>query len=143
MGLISLVYVSRSKHLMSDEELKDILQVARKKNAALNVTGMLLYRDDGYFVQVLEGEESAVMNLYDAIKKDERHHYVLTVSKTDIAERSFANWSMGFNKLTHQSIANLQGFVDFMTQELNEHFVKENGTRAIELLKSFHDRVYF
>jgi hypothetical protein len=59
MGLVSLVYVSVARELMSDEDLKAILEVARRKNAERNITGMLLYRS-GYFIQALEGEEADV-----------------------------------------------------------------------------------
>ena len=50
------VYVSSAVDLFSDEELLKLLDVSRKNNQALDVTGMLLYKG-GNFMQFLEGEK--------------------------------------------------------------------------------------
>jgi len=50
--MISLIYVSTADHLLSNEELLEILHISRKNNEVGPVTGMLLYKG-GNFMQVL------------------------------------------------------------------------------------------
>ncbi|WP_413666535.1 BLUF domain-containing protein [Mucilaginibacter sp. Mucisp86] len=71
-----LVYVSTAKKLMSDDELLDLLQTARIKNAKYNVTGMLLY-SEGTFIQALEGEKEDLYTIYKAIELDFRHRNII------------------------------------------------------------------
>jgi len=44
-----LLYASTAVERMNDEQLESILEVYRCNNAAVNVSGMLLY-DDGSFI---------------------------------------------------------------------------------------------
>ena len=92
--LVCAVYVSSAHKLMGDEELLEFLRVARHKNEARNITGMLLYRD-GNFLQVLEGPASAVDELIAKIKRDTRHHGVILMSRRGIEERQFSEWQDG------------------------------------------------
>jgi hypothetical protein len=141
MGLITIVYVSVSSHTMSDDELKTLLAECRANNGPHNITGMLLYRD-GFFIQALEGEESEVEPLYEAIRKDPRHTNVLTVYKNAIETRSFTNWAMGFNKFTAADGTGIEGFTDFLNAPDVDFFVQHPGRAAI-LLNSFRERTYF
>lgn len=141
MSLISLVYVSYSSHDLTDEELKSILEISRTNNQKLDITGMLLYRNQ-FFIQALEGEESVVMELYNKISQDERHNNVLIVSKDVIPQRSFTDWSMGFNHVTDADLQELDGFTDFLEEETTEFFTEKPG-RATILLNSFKERIYF
>lgn len=54
--LFHTIYRSRAIKVFSDEELIGMLEEFRKRNAAINVTGMLLYDEDVFF-QVIEGEK--------------------------------------------------------------------------------------
>jgi len=141
MGLISLVYVSFESHPLSNNELRDILTTARDTNRKINVTGMLLYRD-GFFIQVLEGEEATVRPLYEKIAKDPRHKNVLTVYVNEVVNRTFSSWSMGFNKITEDDVKGMEGFTDFLAQPTAEFFT-ENPSRAAGLLEQFKQRTYF
>ena len=141
MGMITLVYVSFATKVMSDEELRDLLQVARENNAELDVTGMLLYRD-GFFIQALEGEEETVMSLYNKIKTDPRHRSVLQVYRESVKNRSFEEWSMGFNKLESGSLEGIEGYTDFLKKP-SANFFATNPNYAKMLLNMFRTRSYF
>lgn len=141
MSLISLVYVSFASHPMTDEELQAILAEARDFNKPNNITGMLLYRD-GFFIQALEGEAEVVEPLYNGISKDERHKNVLLVYKNTITERSFSDWSMGFNKIEAGDGGDLPGFTDFLAKPSAEYFT-DHPSRATVLLESFKNKTYF
>lgn len=142
MGMISLTYVSLAAHPMSDDELKDILSVARQNNEQLGVTGMLLYRD-GFFIQALEGEEKVVKDLYESIRQDPRHHHVVTVDVHPITERVFVGWHMGFNKITDHAIEGLDdAYTDFLNNP-NAAYFTDKPDRAKTLLYSFRNQIYF
>lgn len=140
MALISLVYVSYATQEMSGEELKDLLEVCRRNNKPLNVTGMLLYRD-GYFIQALEGEEDTVMDLYETIVKDPRHDRVLTVYKGEIVNRAFTDWSMGFRNLEDVDFSEYPEYTDF--SQFSPEYFSNNPSRAKSLLKTFKDQTYY
>jgi hypothetical protein len=61
----------------------------------MDVTGVLCY-DPVFFMQCLEGPRPAVNELYASILQDRRHTDVLLLEYTEVAERHFAEWSMGF-----------------------------------------------
>lgn len=142
MTLISLVYVSFSSHLLTDDELKDILEVSRENNQSKNITGMLLYRDR-FFIQALEGEEGIVVPLYEKIKQDDRHQNVLLVHKGRIDSRTFPSWSMGFNKISDETVESLPGFTDFLDDPHDSTYFTDHPDRATTLLDSFKNEIYF
>ena len=57
--MIHLVYVSSATGKLGETDLLDLLEHSRRRNRALDLTGMLLYAG-GNFFQVLEGEEKDV-----------------------------------------------------------------------------------
>lgn len=142
MALKALVYVSAASHPMTDADLRDILHKAREKNEARNVTGMLLYRD-GFFIQALEGEQSAVDEIFDVIRHDDRHTSIIIVYQEPVQSRSFGHWSMGFNKISDADAEKVPGFTDFLDNPFSSSFLTANPSRAKRLLESFRDRNYF
>ena len=74
-------------------ELGTIFSVARSQNKKANITGALLVHGD-WFVQALEGEESAVRSLYEHIAKDGRHERVSLLDAQPVDTRVFSRWSM-------------------------------------------------
>lgn len=93
--LFRLIY--RSRDLIPEQErrvgLGEIFSTARTNNKALDITGALLVRDD-WFVQALEGEESAVRALYTRIELDPRHDAVSLLDARQVDERVFSRWAM-------------------------------------------------
>ncbi|MBK8024200.1 MAG: BLUF domain-containing protein [Chloroflexi bacterium] len=142
MSLFSLVYVSFASHDLTDDELKDILVVARDTNKPLEITGMLLYRDR-FFIQALEGDEAAVRGLYEKIAKDPRHINVLTVYTGPIEARRFPDWTMGFNKIADATVEQLPGFTDFLNRPGDGAFFTENPDRAVMLLELFKNESFY
>ena len=92
--LVQIVYGSSTARPLSEAELVEILRVSRRNNAAVGVTGALLYAD-GNVMQVLEGPAPAVQATYDRIARDPRHRHVLPLVRGEVAERSFPDWAMG------------------------------------------------
>lgn len=95
--LFRLVYVSRSllPEAGADAELERILARARPGNAALGITGALLFSED-CFAQALEGPPPAVEGLFEAIQCDPRHADVVVLEAAPVAAREFGAWSMAY-----------------------------------------------
>jgi hypothetical protein len=136
-----LVYTSIASQKMSDDDFKYFLQIIRHKNQLKQVTGMLLYLDP-FFIQALEGEEAVVNQLFDIIKKDSRHDKVSLIYKKPIAERHFANWTMGFSKISYKDIETLDGFSDFL-QKPSIDFFNRSHSEVYDLLYKFKHEILF
>lgn len=140
MSLISLVYVSYATDDMDSNKLKEILDESRQNNQKNDITGMLLYRD-GYFIQVLEGEETIVLPLFEKIKTDPRHKGVLTVNQQTIEKRDFSNWSMGFKNLDDVDFSAYPEYHDFAL--FSPEYFSENPGKTLSLLKTFTEKSFF
>ncbi len=138
--MISLVYVSASSGLFSDEELVKLLEKSRENNTRLDVTGMLLYKD-GNFMQVLEGPENTVYKLYDHIGKDPRHKGVIVLYKENVTQRQFPDWSMGFKNLRNPDLAETPGYNAFLNDPLTSPVFQSDPTRAQKLILLFRDQM--
>jgi Sensors of blue-light using FAD len=110
--LIHLIYASRAVGAVTPADLLKILEKARRTNASLGVTGMLLNVDASFF-QVLEGEEDKVTNLYERIGRDKRHGSVIKLVSEPIDQRDFADWTMAHAKLTKADLSQVEGLNDF------------------------------
>jgi Sensors of blue-light using FAD len=135
--MLQIIYSSASTKPYTHKELVELLKVARKKNMAVGVTGMLLYHG-GCFLQVLEGPDENVEALYAKIQKDPRHTNFLLLVRETIEEKAFEDWSMGFVDTTHIA-ESIGGFVDYM-QALQSMTLDK--TRARILLKRFQEGSY-
>ncbi len=111
--LFSLVYVSTATRPFSDAELLDLLRQSRARNATIGVTGMLLHKD-GNFIQVIEGPEEQVRELFALISADPRHHGIIVLHEERIPARQFEHWSMSFVNLDAETVRDVPGFDDFL-----------------------------
>ena len=98
MSLKEIMYVSRSTvRPMSDLDMDDLLKNARQKNSDNNITGALLY-DGKNFMQILEGDEQDVINVYKRILSDPRHKDIITLSNENVKMRCFGSWAMVYKR---------------------------------------------
>ena len=91
--LVRLIYYSSVGNIKSMADIQEILDKSQKNNAAKSISGML-YFDDNYFIQVLEGDRKLLSELMFKISKDERHTNIVIVNMTEISQRMFSKWSM-------------------------------------------------
>ena len=97
MGLYHLIYQSQATAPFTDAELEALLVWSRTHNRQVHLTGLLLHTPEGRFLQILEGEDADVRQLYyQNILADPRHYQCRVLGEGSCAERSFADWSMGF-----------------------------------------------
>lgn len=135
MALRQIIYMST---LVGESELVlgDILKSAVKHNQANGITGMLLYYGGG-FMQVLEGEEANLAETYSRICKDPRHHHVISLAETELQQRQFDRWSMGFKHVNASDLAKFpksDQLFDFRNQP---GYIKARPGLALELLTYF------
>ncbi|MBF9141283.1 BLUF domain-containing protein [Hymenobacter properus] len=93
--LFSLVYRSEASRAVHEVTLGALVRKARLYNQQARITGMLLYAK-GQFLQLLEGPEPALSDLYARINDDARHYDVTTLSYGPVELRSFGRWPMAY-----------------------------------------------
>ncbi len=123
-----IIYSSYASVNFQDDDLKTLLVQARKKNEERSITGMMLYFD-GKFLQLIEGEEQEVKQLYETICNDKRHKSVVNLKEGNIEKRFFEDWQMGFKSLTMQEMEDEKSFEDLNTQN------SINTPQALKLFK--------
>ena len=92
--LKQVIYASEKTDTSSDS-LTDIYDISQKNNLKSGISGCLLIGSNSY-LQLLEGPDSAVENLYSKIKMDSRHKKVKKLFEQHIEEKLFSSWSMKF-----------------------------------------------
>lgn len=93
------MYVSRATIAREDADkvIGAIAAVSRSRNAALNVTGALIFSGDS-FAQIIEGPAAAIAELRACISRDERHGELLTVAEgAMLGARDFVDWSLAYS----------------------------------------------
>lgn len=136
LDLIHCIYASAASQPFSMEEIQELLEKSRNNNAALGVTGMLLY-EDGSFFQVLEGERESVAKVYTKVAADKRHQRVSKLIYEPIEERHFGDWSMGHAEISKDQLGEIEGLNDFFRNA--RCFTQLDDGRAKQLLKAFKD----
>jgi hypothetical protein len=90
-----LLYVSVADPAADDEQVRALVAGARLRNAALEVTGALLYTGS-HFAQWLEGPPEALSSLMQSIEHDRRHTQVHILLHEGTAQRRFAAWQLHY-----------------------------------------------
>lgn len=134
--MIHLIYISSATKEFSERDLITLLEQSRTRNKRQNVTGMLLYRN-GTFLQVLEGEEKDVNEIYQSICFDERNAGNYLTETKAIKERNFPNWNMGFENLTNLRPDELDGYLDIFTKGIKPEDIAKRKDMAVKLLLKF------
>ena len=136
MALIHLIYVSSATAACDAAELEKILVASARNNAPLQLTGMLLYAQ-GNFMQVLEGEEAAIDQIYSRIVKDPRHTDVFVIEREAIEQRSFDQWSMGFRRLGATEALAHPAYAPFFERGFDAAKIGAHPGLALDMLKEF------
>jgi len=91
--LVELKYLSEAETRVNVWSLTEIVDVSIKRNTLRSITGILFF-DQGYFGQILEGTRGAVEETWERIQKDSRHRNIELLGITEIEARRFPEWSM-------------------------------------------------
>ena len=137
--IYQLAYMSAARPGIRDAEVHDILRVSTVNNRRDGLSGMLLLVD-GTFFQVLEGEKEMVEQAYRRIANDTRHSALLRVLKRDRDERSFPDWTMGFEKVLHGDPGGDILPVDAgdLTQNPNVELLRRKAPEIVSFMRSLY-----
>jgi len=133
--LYYLVYVSSATQLYSRADLDDILTTSHANNSRRSITGALLYKE-GNLMQVLEGEERSVKDLYETIARDPRHKGAILVLQGPEETRQFGDWTMAFRDLS-TSGPRSSGYSDFLNTRLSSAEFTADPSLCHRLLATF------
>jgi len=117
----------------TDEELEELLTIARQNNSKKNVTGLLIMKGRT-FLQCLEGNKTDVDEIFEKIKKDERHDSIVELIEEDDGKRYFPNWWMGYKNINHLNEVNSKRLIDFSEEKNINKFSSDDIS---EIFKEF------
>ncbi len=135
MRLVRLIYASTSVNLVKSNEVNEILEKARIKNAQNHITGMLLAGEQ-HFLQCLEGKREDINALYNTISRDPRHRRVEILQFVETTERDFTQWSMHLVLTTRKNAAAILRFA--ARGDFEPHTMA--GQSAYQLLLAYRDQ---
>jgi hypothetical protein len=129
-----LLYVSNASELGAGD-LDAIVTVARRNNQLLDLTGLLVHGDGG-FLQLLEGEERAVRDIYGRICADNRHQGPRLLLDRE-SPRGFAGWSMGFEQVAEKD-SETAGLFGVMREARANRLSPGAGRIIVMMLETFY-----
>ena len=135
MALEHIIYCSVSTQSdFSAAQLEQLLEVCRRDNGKVGVTGMLLYKSPWFF-QILEGDPAVLDPLYDKIALDKRHKRIMKIIQEPIEARDFGAWTMGRADLGLRELKRIPGLNDFFSS--GTAWTELGEGRAKSLLEAF------
>ena len=129
--LVAKTYLSQSKLDWTDEAIDELLERSKRNNATRRITGAMIYAN-GYFMQLIEGPQIAVDELYSAIEADPRHEVLSLLHNQEIKDRHFSDWAMEYRDSDDLGERAL----------MTVHAAKQDNERfpVIHFLECFNDR---
>lgn len=139
-----LIYISDALKAMRNTELKQLLEASQERNKNRDITGCLVYIEGkistenyGKFIQVLEGPESEVIELFKNIQIDSRHKKIALIKNGLINNRNFSTWEMGFERMNLDNNPTLKGIFDLNYKILSLDG-DMNNNMLLDFMKSFY-----
>ena len=132
--MIRINYLSQATPNFSSIDLLYLLEQCQTNNRKLGLTGLLIF-GNGTFLQVIEGDDHIVDALMEKISKDRRHTNFQILATFPIEERHYSDWSMGFEKLTEQTIAEVPNLKNFTLSDFNPEYLSSNESVIESLLE--------
>jgi len=97
--LTRLLYVSKPVGPITTFVTSSILEVCSVNNKKAEITGVLC-QGSGIYLQVIEGQRSAINALYSRIISDKRHNQIELLSFEEVGQRRYGQWSMALVQLS-------------------------------------------
>lgn len=132
--MIRVTYISQESSPLSADALLGLLSQCHHNNPARGLTGMLLF-GNGTFLQSLEGERAVVEALMQKIAADPRHTGMKVLRQDPIESRQYADWSMGFERVTEKTLAEIPGLRDLGLRNFNAEYLGSHGEVVDTLLE--------
>tara|TARA_R100001369_G_scaffold21881_4_gene39787 strand:+ start:37350 stop:37754 length:405 start_codon:yes stop_codon:yes gene_type:complete len=91
----AIVYVSTASKDLEKKEIENILNSSKKWNNENDVTGLLLF-SGGNFFQIIEGEKNLILELFQNINSDKRHHNITQIFGKEIHKEAYDGYDSDF-----------------------------------------------
>lgn len=132
--MIRVTYVSREVAGLTPDQLLALISQCHRNNPNKGLTGMLLH-GNGTFLQVLEGDEQVINSLLTAIAQDPRHTSMTIVRRQSVTTRQFDGWSMGFERVTDESLKTLPNLYNFGLPNFTPEYLRDHNDVVDTLLE--------
>jgi hypothetical protein len=116
--------------------LPDLLEVARRNNRVLGLTGAIAVGRNGYF-QVMEGGRDAIDRTIARIKRDHRHSNVRIVARQSISSRLFSAWTLAAPSILPSLRLQIDLAIDTCAERPEAAI---SLLRSIVVMQALHDR---
>lgn len=121
--LKTIIYISNAVKLFEDSHLNRLFYQSFQNNTNNNITGILLY-NEGTFIQILEGKEETLDDLFKIIHRDRRHNNITKILDRRIGERLFKKYRTEFSTLNNYGqMEGLETFLSKYTRASHAHLV--------------------
>lgn len=115
--MLSLMYVSLARPEIRPSEVEALANHAAQNNEQREITGLLAYNSLS-FMQLLEGEESTVLELMRDIERDRRHTNLTYIRQDTREKRECPNWSMRSLFIPMTGIGSASRFTDSLPSQM-------------------------
>ena len=88
---IIIFYVSNVGSTLTPMKIQELLSKSQQKNHKRGIYGILLF-SEGNFYQVIDGPTAIIKQLWEKIKKDDRHHSIIKIFEERAPQPSFDNY---------------------------------------------------
>lgn len=93
--MYQLTYYSKAVPDITSKDINDILNVAYTRNREFGLSGCLIFMENT-FIQILEGDQQHIENLYAKLLLDARHSNITLISQGMAEQRFFSEWGMAY-----------------------------------------------
>lgn len=129
--MYELIYRSVASQNLNANDIDKILETSRNFNSQNEITGCLLFHNNE-FIQIIEGEKNKLLELYNNIKKDNRHTNVMLLAQAEKQDRIFPSWSMAYYQLNENDTINIDKLL-FVNNLITLSELIEKPTQASRL----------
>ncbi len=112
--LSTICYVSSAKAGFTFFDQEHLFDQTLRNNKTLEISGALIYFD-GNFLQIMEGDNTKLLPLYNSIKRDHRHHNIIEIINKPIKEKIFNGFETGYTVINNlDRLYSLQEYLSLM-----------------------------
>lgn len=109
----AIVYVSNASEDLEKNQINEILNNSKKWNNDNDITGLLLF-SGGNFFQIIEGEKKTIIELFQNIQSDNRHHNIMQILGKDIHKPAYDGFESDF--VSEESYYDPEKFHEYLNQ---------------------------
>ena len=122
--MLQIVYISTASPGLGSGEFESLLESARLRNRAEELTSLLIY-DGQRFMQAIEGPEARVERCLSRIAGDSRHVGVDIMFARTVLVRGFGTWDLQFHRIDDGM--NLSGLavIDAIARQLADNAMRD------------------